>query len=61
MDIIDQANEFIEFHLNKSLKKITQVKPIYTGFCIFCGELCGERRYCDKFCREDHEKQMKRK
>ena len=60
-DIADDANELHEFFLQKKLSKITLTRPAYTGVCMFCGEECGERRFCDSYCREDYEKSRRKR
>lgn len=59
-DEIDDAQEMSELHLTRSLERIKNTTVAYSGFCLFCGDDCGkDRRYCDSYCREDHEKQIK--
>lgn len=60
MDDADKADDIIESHLRNSLKRITTIKPAYSGVCLFCEEDCGQSRYCDRYCREQHEKQQRR-
>jgi len=59
-DFVDEATEFIDLHFEKAIKSIQRVHPVFSGFCLFCGEQISEdrspARYCDADCRISHEK-----
>lgn len=61
-DIIDEAFDINEIHFQKSLKNINRTHEAYSGFCLSCGDEISEdrapARYCDSFCRVDHEKEL---
>lgn len=58
-DDIDKAQELNEQHLEQSLKKIKIGSPVFSGFCLNCAEPIGAKRYCDRECREEHERRQK--
>lgn len=60
-DIADQAAEMTDFFLARSMNNRNTKSPAYTGKCLHCGDDCGNARYCDRYCREDHEKSMKKR
>lgn len=53
-DIIDDANDLAEFHLQSALNNKAPEGPGHTGFCLNCDEpLSFPERWCDSDCRED--------
>lgn len=57
-DVIDRANDEFDNHLQRQIQTIrNSVKsPIYTGYCLTCGEKIPEpRRWCDKECCDAYE------
>lgn len=61
-DIIDQAQDLIESRISSALKDQQNITSIpFSGFCLACDEEVGQRRYCDSYCREEHEKSLRRK
>lgn len=54
-DIVDQANDLIEFMSTHQIKKAPTLEP--TGFCYFCDEPV-ERLFCDADCRDDFQKEQ---
>lgn len=61
MDIADAAQELSGEFIENSLKNRKTLSTPFSGFCLSCEEPVTDRRYCDSFCREDHEKAMIRK
>lgn len=61
MDIADTAQELSGELVEASLKKRKSLTTPFSGFCLSCEEPVQERRYCDSYCREDHEKALIRK
>lgn len=63
-DIIDQANDTADLYLNAALRKQQHediVTPSGIGMCLSCGEpVEGDRRWCDKDCRDDWQVETKR-
>lgn len=59
-DIADNANKISDIYLKSALQNISQKPQPFSGFCLSCDEPVVERRYCDKDCRDDHEKSLKR-
>lgn len=55
-DNIDHANELNELFLKESLSKISTKTVAYSGFCLACGDECGQKRFCDSYCRTEYEK-----
>jgi hypothetical protein len=55
-DFADQAQNFTEQHLERSLNTRSTLTPSFSGFCISCKEPVVERRFCDSLCREEHER-----
>lgn len=59
-DEIDDAQEMTDLHIARSLAKINTKTLAYSGSCLFCGDDCGtSRRYCNRDCREDHEREQR--
>jgi hypothetical protein len=58
-DFADQAQNVTELHINKAIKDRETATLPFSGVCIACQEPVTDRRYCDSFCREDHEQSMK--
>lgn len=63
MDIADQGNDTADLLLTVALKNVG--KPLQLagiGLCLNCGsEVDGERRWCDADCREDYEREARRR
>ena len=64
-DIIDNANDLVKLNEELALKAIrNNLKPEaeYTGECLWCSEAVPEpKRWCDADCRNDWEKDKRRK
>jgi hypothetical protein len=60
-DFADRAQSITELHITKSISEHSTTAKPFSGVCIACGEPVDQRRYCDKHCREDHEKEMKQR
>ena len=59
-DIIDQANEQADMHLQFALRqRRPTLKPI--GRCHNCGEKLQAGLFCDADCRGDHDRRESRK
>jgi len=59
-DIADNANRISDLYLKTSLQN-AQAKPQpFSGFCLSCDEPVVERRYCNRECRDDHERSLRR-
>ena len=61
IDFADEAQAVAEKHLEEVLRSRKILTLPFSGFCISCNEPLVERRYCDAFCRDNHEAQLKRK
>ena len=61
-DVVDSAQEINDLRLQDALaRQARQKAPPHSGSCLYCEEpVPAPRRYCDSFCRIDHEKQMRR-
>jgi hypothetical protein len=61
-DFADQAQDLQDLLLMKSLQKQRKVKPTpFSGACLSCEEPIDKGRYCDRYCREDHEEMIRRR
>lgn len=64
-DEIDKANELAELELISSLNKHQNKQinsPQATGECLYCyAELPDGQRWCDMECRDEWERETKRK
>lgn len=64
-DIIDDANATADLFLSAALLKqaqVSKVRPSGIGVCLYCGtDVDGDRRWCDVECRDEWEKERKRK
>lgn len=58
-EIIDQANELVELTIQHALANRPPQIP-FTGKCRNCNEIINTGHYCDKNCRDDFEKRMRR-
>lgn len=64
MDEFDKAQEISDFFLKLDLERHRshQEIPEGIGVCLNCGEAVeGVARWCDSFCREDWEREQRRK
>lgn len=61
MDIADEAQAMTGEFIENSLKNRQRLSTPFSGVCLACEEPVQERRYCDSYCREDHEKALVRK
>lgn len=61
MDAADFAAEMSERHLEDAIRNLTPKTVPFSGKCLACGDPVHERRYCDAYCRQDHEKALSRK
>lgn len=59
-DVADEAQALSETSLERSLKNISIKAPSFSGVCLYCEEPVGRRRYCDSYCREQHESSLRR-
>lgn len=60
-DIVDQAQDLVDSNIQSALQNRKVLSVPYSGACLSCGEPVTERRYCDSFCREEHEASLKRR
>jgi hypothetical protein len=64
-DIIDDGNKTAEFFLKAALQNRQRgavQAPSGVGMCLNCGaDVEGDRRWCDADCRDDWEKEQKRR
>lgn len=58
MDEADRAQELTELELNNALKNRKPELP-EVGICHYCSEQIEKGKFCDEFCREDHETEQK--
>lgn len=57
MDDADRATEQEEMARQAALIVRHRVGPVWTGFCLWCGEPTAKpRRWCDAECREEWER-----
>ena len=61
MDQVDIANDLVTETVENALHRRQTLTIPFSGFCLNCEEPVDQRRYCDSFCRSEHEKQMKRR
>jgi len=60
-DLADKANDLQELELQNILKKQSNIPKIpFSGSCLSCDEPLSQARYCDSYCRENHEKKLRR-
>lgn len=60
VDVVDNVNDTLERNLSKQIAAARKQKAIpFTGKCLSCDEPIKMGRYCDKECRDDHERSMK--
>lgn len=59
MDDLDRAQEIMERQQVEALKARRPEGPKATGECLYCGEEI-EGRWCDAYCRDEWERDMKR-
>lgn len=59
-DIADKANKTSDLFLKSALQKASTKPEAFSGFCLSCEEPVSARRYCDKDCRDEHEKSLRK-
>lgn len=61
-DIGDKASALSEQLLTASLRNINTTTVPFSGLCLSCEEPIGkDRRYCDRNCRDDHERSLRKR
>lgn len=61
-DIADEASDLQEQLLNKTLHQHSIRREIpFSGLCLNCEEKIEIGRYCDQYCREDHENRIRKR
>ena len=60
-DSADEAQDFTERLITDAIARRKTLTLPFSGFCLACGTEVGERRYCDSYCRVDHENSLKRR
>jgi len=59
-DIYDDASDTEALHREMAIKEIRSHKPLKTtGFCLSCNAPLPDRKFCDTWCREDYEMEIK--
>ncbi len=60
MDVVDRAQQEIDFSVEHRPAKDTRPEAEETGFCLYCGEpVPNGHRWCSKECHEDWEREQK--
>mgnify|MGYP000560186862 CR=1 FL=1 len=57
MDDADRAQDLAELELSAALKNRNTELP-EVGICHYCSEQIEKGKFCDEFCRADHEKEQ---
>lgn len=61
-DEFDKASEAEQIHRDVLISEIRRQKPLKTtGFCLSCNAPLPDRKFCDVWCREDFEMELKMK
>lgn len=61
MDMIDRAQQEIDFASANRCPKEPKREAEETGYCLYCGELVAKgHRWCSVGCRDEWEKEQKK-
>lgn len=58
-DFCDDANDMAEFFLKDALSRRKPEGPVATGFCLNCGDVLLEVRWCSRECRDTWQRKQK--